>query len=73
MQLWFGRVLRGMATLLVVDQGTEFQREFGEAASGHGSLVVTVNTRTPWEAGKTEKAGGCGKICSGWPLNKRDR
>eukprot|EP00971_Amphidinium_carterae_P326644 6457566-Amphidinium_carterae.1 len=40
----------GPPTLLVVDQGTEFQRDFGESASSQGCLVVTVNTRTPWEA-----------------------
>eukprot|EP00971_Amphidinium_carterae_P330749 6463956-Amphidinium_carterae.1 len=51
----------GPPTLLVVDQGTEFQRDFGESASSQGCLVVTVNTRTPWEAGKTEKAGGLWK------------
>eukprot|EP00971_Amphidinium_carterae_P046007 905357-Amphidinium_carterae.1 len=35
--------------------------DFGAAVSAHGSLLVTVNTRTPWEAGKTEKGGGLWK------------
>eukprot|EP00971_Amphidinium_carterae_P340100 6478282-Amphidinium_carterae.3 len=58
-EVWI-RIL-GPPTMVVCDQGTEFQQDFGAAVSAHGSLLVTVNTRTPWEAGKTEKAGGMWK------------
>eukprot|EP00971_Amphidinium_carterae_P330189 6463068-Amphidinium_carterae.1 len=51
----------GPPTMVVCDQGTEFQQEFGSSVSSSGTLLVSVNTRTPWEAGKTEKAGGLWK------------
>eukprot|EP00971_Amphidinium_carterae_P038141 749659-Amphidinium_carterae.5 len=47
--------------MIVCDQGAEFQKEFGAAVNAHGTLLVAVNTRTPWENGKTERAGGLWK------------
>ena len=51
----------GNPQILVMDQGTEFQKDFMERASQAGSLIRTIGARAPWQQGRTERHGGIAK------------
>eukprot|EP00435_Cladocopium_sp_Y103_P053328 s859_g17.t1 len=51
----------GSPQIVVVDQGTEFQKDFAERASQAGSLIRTIGARAPWQQGRTERHGGIAK------------
>ena len=51
----------GSPQILVIDQGTEFQKDFTERASQAGSLIRTIGARAPWQQGRTERHGGIAK------------
>ena len=55
LRVW-GRVF-GVPEILVADLGTEFRGQFVELASQAGALVRHTAARSPWQAGKTERAG----------------
>ena len=49
----------GPPTLIIADQGTEFTgREFGDKLNQMGIMVHYIDTHAPWQAGRTERAGG---------------
>ena len=47
----------GMPEVIVVDPGTEFAGEFAEMCSAYGATVLPTDARTPWQNGRTERAG----------------
>ena len=51
----------GSPQIIVMDQGTEFQKDFTERASQAGSLIRTIGARAPWQQGRTERHGGLAK------------
>ena len=51
----------GSPEIVVMDQGTEFQKDFTERASQAGSLIRTIGARAPWQQGRTERHGGIAK------------
>ena len=55
LRVW-GRVF-GIPEILVADLGNEFRGQFVELASQAGALVRHTAARSPWRAGKTERAG----------------
>ena len=55
LRVW-GRVF-GIPEILVADLGNEFRGQFVELASQAGALVRHTAARSPWQAGKTERAG----------------
>jgi hypothetical protein len=48
----------GEPEVLVLDPGTEFQAYFSEMASARGMAVLPTDARSPWQNGRTERAGG---------------
>ena len=48
----------GPPGLVIADQGREFMGDFADRLSQIGIPVHYINTRSPWENGRTEKAGG---------------
>ena len=55
LRVW-GRVF-GVPEILIADLGNEFKGQFEELASQAGALVHHTAARSPWQAGKTERAG----------------
>ena len=55
LRVW-GRVF-GIPEILVADLGNEFRGQFVELASQAGALVRHTAARSPWQAGKMERAG----------------
>ena len=55
LRVW-GRVF-GVPEILIADLGNEFRAQFVELASQAGALVRHTAARSPWQAGKTERAG----------------
>lgn len=51
--------IRFMGTLdvVVLDSGTEFMGYFPEACGEHGITLVQCDLKTPWQNGRTERAG----------------
>ncbi|CAE7227250.1 RE1 [Symbiodinium sp. CCMP2592] len=47
----------GAPEVLIADLGTEFRGEFADLASQCGTLVRHIGARSPWQNGKTERAG----------------
>ena len=41
----------------MVDPGTEFQGYFADMLSAHGSCLLPTDPRSPWQNGRTERAG----------------
>ena len=46
-----------MPEVIVVDPGTEFAGEFAEMASAYGAIALPTDARSPWQNGRTERAG----------------
>ena len=46
-----------MPEILIPDLGTEFRGNFADMAAQAGALVRHTAARSPWQAGKTERAG----------------
>ena len=47
----------GMPEIIVCDPGGEFQGYFAEMASSFGAAILPTDARTPWQNGRTERAG----------------
>ncbi|CAE7833764.1 RE2, partial [Symbiodinium necroappetens] len=47
----------GIPEVLVADLGGEFRGKFAEVAAQAGALMRRTAARSPWQAGKTERAG----------------
>ena len=47
----------GVPEVLIADLGSEFRGEFADLASQCGALVRHIGARSPWQNGKTERAG----------------
>jgi len=47
----------GIPEILVVDPGKEFEGDFGQNISQRGCALLPTDARTPWQNGKTERAG----------------
>ena len=47
----------GIPEIVVVDPGTEFQGYFAEMMSTHGATLLPTDARSPWQNGRTERAG----------------
>ena len=48
-----------MPELIVTDQGTEFTgKEFTSYAADHACLHHLIDSQSPWQQGRTERAGG---------------
>ncbi|CAE7573255.1 RE1 [Symbiodinium sp. CCMP2592] len=47
----------GIPEVIVADLGTEFRGQFAELAGQSGALIRHTAARSPWQAGKTERAG----------------
>ena len=47
----------GMPEILVCDPGGEFQGYFAEMASSFGAAIMVTDARSPWQNGRTERAG----------------
>ena len=47
----------GMPEVIVADLGNEFRGKFAEFAGEAGALLRHTAARSPWQAGKTERAG----------------
>ena len=48
----------GPPTLIVVDQGNEFRDPFASKVNEMGINMHVIDVRSPWQNGRTEKAGG---------------
>ena len=48
----------GPPALVVVDQGNEFREPFASKIGEMGILQHTIDVRSPWQNGRTERAGG---------------
>ena len=48
----------GEPEILVCDPGLEFAGEFAEMAGAKGIAVLPTDARSPWQNGRTERAGG---------------
>ena len=55
LRVW-GRTF-GIPEILIPDLGTEFRGDFADQAAQAGALVRHTGARSPWQAGKTERAG----------------
>ena len=55
LRVW-GRTF-GIPEILIPDLGTEFRGDFADQAAQAGALVRHKGARSPWQAGKTERAG----------------
>lgn len=53
---WVARY--GPPTLMVVDQGNEFREPFASKVGEMGIQMHTIDVRSPWQNGRTERAGG---------------
>ena len=54
----------GPPEILVTDQGTEFLgQDFMERAAASGITQLPINSKAPWENGRTENAGSHWKRC----------
>ena len=64
----------GCPRMLVIDQELGFSKgEFPQLAQAEGTEVVVTSSRSPWQAGRTERAGGTWKevfykVCEERPL-----
>jgi hypothetical protein len=47
----------GMPEIIVVDPGTEFQGHFAEQVASNGCALFPTDARSPWQNGRTERAG----------------
>ncbi|CAE7437016.1 RE1 [Symbiodinium sp. CCMP2592] len=47
----------GVPEIIVADLGSEFRGQFSELAGQAGALIRHTAARSPWQAGKTERAG----------------
>ncbi|OLQ01608.1 putative transposon protein [Symbiodinium microadriaticum] len=47
----------GVPDVIVADLGSEFRGQFADLASQAGALIRHTAARSPWQAGKTERAG----------------
>ena len=52
----------GVPDVIVADLGSEFRGQFADLASQAGALVRHTAARSPWQAGKTERAGAHFKL-----------
>ncbi|CAE7781262.1 ankrd29 [Symbiodinium sp. CCMP2456] len=52
----------GVPDVIVTDLGSEFRGQFADLASHAGALVRHTAARSPWQAGKTERAGAHFKL-----------
>ena len=48
----------GMPQMLILDPGTEFQKHFADQAGARGCIILPIDARSPWQNGRTERAGG---------------
>ena len=48
----------GHPNTLVVDPGLEFEGMFAEQVQAHGITLLPTDARSPWQNGRTERAGG---------------
>ena len=46
-----------MPEMVVMDPGTEFKAHFAEQCNGNGGVVLPTDARSPWQNGRTERAG----------------
>ena len=53
--------LFAMPDVLVLDPGTEFESYFAEMCEANGAPVLPTDARSPWQNGRTERAGGLWK------------
>ena len=52
----------GWPEMLICDQGTEFTgTDFVDFVGDHGLVIHFIDSRSPWQNGRTERAGGEGK------------
>ena len=52
----------GLPEMIIVDQGEEFGGVFTEYCHSHGCLVHPIDSKSPWQNGKTERHGGLWKV-----------
>ena len=58
----------GWPEIIVHDQGNEFMgKAFQNMCSEQGVMTVPIDSQSPWQNGKTERAGGLVKQCL-WDL-----
>ena len=48
----------GIPGIVVVDTGPEFQAYFADMLEAHGGTILPTDARSPWQNGRTERAGG---------------
>ena len=51
----------GFPDVLVCDPGGEFEGYFAEMANSNGICILPTDARSPWQNGRTERAGKEGK------------
>ena len=51
----------GLPDILVLDPGLEFEGYFSEQAQAYGITVLPTDRESPWQNGRTERAGGLWK------------
>ena len=51
----------GLPDILVLDPGTEFEGAFTEWAQAYGITILPCDRESPWQNGRTERAGGLWK------------
>ena len=47
----------GWPLLVVTDQGPEFTKDFAKFIGGHACVQHFIDSQSPWQQGRTEKAG----------------
>ena len=52
----------GCPDVLVLDPGGEFEGYFTEQAQARGITILPTDTASPWQNGRTERAGGLWKM-----------
>ena len=51
----------GCPDVIVLDPGLEFEGHFAEMSHAHGIVILPTDARSPWQNGRTERAGGLWK------------
>ena len=51
----------GLPDVVVCDPGGEFEGHFAEMCQGYGITLLPTDARSPWQNGRTERAGGVWK------------
>ena len=51
----------GLPNVVVCDPGGEFEGQFAELLQSYGVTVLPTDARSPWQNGRTERAGSTWK------------